>query len=263
MPTDHESSYEIDDSEQYVRPVLNESFDLKEVGLQENALLAYLTTEIHSRLGTQPCVVSIVGGAGSGKSVLTQALVESLARQDLVADSISTDDYNLGNRTWRWEHFEGTEVRDPMDKWDFKLMNQKIAAIRSNNTRGATVKVPTYDQATGLAIDAGEENYTHEIGKIDVLVVEGDMFQVDNPDFAIYLHTTDSQRLQNRTNRDVTHRNAGDAAKIAANFALRHQNQHVPYTLPAIESADVVIDVKVADEGDWAYDLYRTKQATL
>lgn len=241
-------------SEEFTARILREAFALKEPRLRREQLRALLVQKISAQRNGGVQVVSLVGGAGSGKTTLAQDLIRALSDIGLVADVISTDDYNIGDRAWRWERFEGDEVRDPMGKWDFDFMNAKIEAIR----KGQVVKVPTYNQATGLAIDEGEESYTHEVVSVDVLIVEGDMFRVSNSDLTLYLDVSDEQRLQNRIDRDLRHRNGADSATVVSSFALRQRNQHIPYTLPAIRSADFVIGVDSTSE-EWRYNVYQAK----
>jgi uridine kinase len=242
-------------SEELISILLEKAFTLAEAGVDRKQLLNFITQTLQAQPGDTVKVVSLVGGAASGKSTLARDLIQALSDVGVVADTISTDDYNLGDRAWRWERFEGDEARDPMGKWDFVFMNTKIEAIRNNGSECTVVKVPTYNQATGLAIDEGEENYAHEVGNVEVLIVEGDMARVNDPDLAVYLDVPDEQRLQSRVSRDLQHRSETDSEKVVANFHLRQHNQHIPYTLPAAESADYVVKVE-PDGKEWQYDIY-------
>ncbi|HSX07294.1 MAG TPA: hypothetical protein VLG11_00165 [Candidatus Saccharimonadales bacterium] len=244
------------DSDEYVRPLLREAFRKDAHGLSQAELLAFLASTIWPHSDGEARVVSIVGGAGGGKSTLARRLIACLQAQGLAAETISTDDYVLGDRTWRWQHFEGELVRDPRGKYDFAHLHHKINAIRKNRSAEHFIKVPTYDAASGRAIDVGEENYRRAIGKLDVLVVEGDV-EIGAPDLTIYLHLADRHRLQNRIARDQVERGVPDPKRIAANFALRQRNQHFPYTLPAISKADIVVHAQ--PHGEWRYDTYRAK----
>lgn len=245
-------------SQEVVEPYLRQYFDKTisnvDIGKLQHTLIQYINPDHDGSTR----IVSLVGGAGSGKTTLGRKLVRALVDAGFAADSIGTDDYNKGDRQWRWEHFEGNTPRDPMGKWDFSFMNDKVAAIKQNRTPGTYIKVPTYDQATGMAIAVGEAKYTHLIGPVDVLIVEGDMARVEQPDSSIFIHAADEHRLQNRVGRDLIHRSESDAQKIVDNFWLRHRNQHVPYTLPAVESADVVVEVRCHDDS-WTYDVYRRR----
>ncbi len=239
-------------SDEAITKLVDERFELQEQGIDTNTLLGLLADLISSRLGSEVTVVSLIGGAASGKTVLSSKLAEQLTVRGLKADVISTDDFVVGDRDYRRVHFEG---KDPRAKYDFVLLNKKIDEIRSNHAPGTTIGVPSYDQHSGKAIEAGEANFTHQIGLIDVLVVEGDFFEVKDPDVTIFLDVGADTRLKNRVERDLVHRNVSDEKNVIANFALRQETQHVPYTIPAAESAEILI------RGDnpnnqWQYDLY-------
>lgn len=225
--------------------------------IYENLSTADLTeamTQIIQGINDKPVkVVSLIGGAASGKSTLAQNLVETFSRQGIVADSISTDDFVIGDRSYRREHFEGKE---PRAKYDFQMMNQVISEVCANADRGTTVAVPTYNPITGVAIAEGAENYQHHIGKVAVLIVEGDFDEVAESNSTFYLHMSDESRLQNRLGRDVKERNEADTEFIRKNFEQRQLTQHVQHTLPAMQRAEYIIDVETGVDG-WKYDIYK------
>lgn len=248
------------DSNNVIDPLLAHHFDRKKQGLQTAEAIAFLAQTIAALPVEGTKVISLIGGAASGKSTLAKAIIEQLAPMALRADTIGTDDFNKGDRAWRWKHFEDKEGANQIDKKDFALLNAKVAAIRRNRGSDTTVAVPTYNQTTGLAIDEGEDNYTHRIGSVDVLIVEGDFHPVTDPDLVVYLHVPDQQRLRIRVARDVKHR-GGDLAKTTASFTYRQRVQHVPHTLPTAEQADYVMAIDAAN-ATWIFDVYQAKPAT-
>ena len=212
-----------------------------------------LVSEIPMKDGTTS-VVALYGGAASGKSTLAQQLVAELRNAGHSADVIGTDDYVIGDRPYRREHFERKE---PRAKYDFDLLNQKIREICALED-GQTVGVPTYDEETGVAIAAGEENFEHQIGKVDVLFIEGDFPEVEDPALTVFLHVSDEQRLQQRIARDALKRGEADEAKTTENFWQRHETQHLPITIGAIEHADVIVEGTI-DQDRRHFDIYHAK----
>lgn len=244
------------DSSKAVEATLERDFELHENGLNSQQLVEFLANTIATLdVSEQVKVVSLVGGAASGKSTLSERLLAALGQMDLEADVIGTDDFIRGDRDWRWAHFEGDNPQPPIGKYDFALLNSKIQSIKANRNQDATIPVPTYDQATGLAVDAGEENYKHRIGPIDVLIVEGDFHPTEEPDMVVFLHVDDETRLQNRIIRDERLRGNADPQKTATSFNLRHHNQHIPHTLPTVDVADYVVNTHTTKQ-EWEYDVY-------
>ena len=244
----------ISSSEEFVNSLIAHSFVEAQKKLGTDELVKSLISNIF--LDRDICtIVSLVGGAASGKSTLAGLMIKRLQRQGWAADSISTDDYVIGDRIYRREHLEG---REPRAKYDFNLLNMKIAQIRNNRNSKLKIAVPTYDEANGIAVAAGEEKFIHKIGKVDVLIIEGDFYEVTDPDLAIFLDVSDEQRLRSRVARDVEHRNEADTSKIVENFHIRQAAQHLPYTLPAAEHADLIVRGNFVGKR-WSYDVFRVK----
>lgn len=217
--------------------------------LQEGEIINFVTGKLENIKESGTAVVSIIGGAGSGKTTFAHKLCEALGS----ADTIGTDDYVVGDRGYRRANLEG---KDPILKYDKDFLNKKIGEILNLND-GEEVAVPTYNEKTGLAIAAGEENYTHKVGKVDYLIVEGDFDFAENPDYKIYFDVSDETRLDNRISRDSQSRSETDSQKIIDSFNLRHELQHIPHTLPAKDTADMVIRVEPSySDGICTYEYY-------
>lgn len=225
---------------------INDNFSTEELITYLSDLLTQRKKKIQNTL-----IVSLIGGAASGKGTITRLLVEDLKRRSVSSDVISTDDYVIGDRAFRRANFEG---KDTLAKYDFSLLNEKIELIKINKNPAVAISVPTYDEFTGVAVVLGEENYTHKILPVDILIIEGDFDAVKNPDLMLYLNLTDEQRLKNRVNRDAKTRNEVPA-KIIENFELRQKTQHIPYTIKAMGKADYVINGRVRDGGEFVYDV--------
>src|SRR5436305_1780736 len=100
-----------------VDSVITKNFELQESRLTAEQATQYLV-EIIKALPVQGLkVIALVGGPASGKSTLVKSLIDALAKLGLKADSISTDDYAVGTRAWRWER----EREDPLRLKDFAL----------------------------------------------------------------------------------------------------------------------------------------------
>ena len=247
----------MDDMPDLVSHIVASKFELEHAGFTNEQVATYITGRIAELSINGLKVVPIIGGPASGKSTLTNLLIKELTEHGLKADSISADDYNIGTREWRWQN----EREAPLMLKDFELLNKHINDIKNLKNDTDMIAVPTYDQLTGLAIAVGQENYTHKIGKLDVLFVDGDFDPVEAPDLHIFINVPAETRMQTRINRDLKVRGQVDAKKVANSFKSRHEKQYIPYTAPAIHRADIVLSVQPKPD-NWMYDIYRVKQYT-
>ena len=257
MSEDLNAETENMNSNEILQPLLNARFEQLENGISADRIVGLLDYLIQALPGNGVKVVSLIGGAASGKSTIALALVEDLTADGCSVDVLATDDYVRGDRTWRWQQFEGKADVDPIGKYDFVLLNAKLAAIKGNSDPALTVAVPSYNQETGLAIDAGEENYLHRIGPVNIVIVEGDFDAVKQPDLTIFLHVPDDQRLEFRRTRDAVSR-GGDMEKTTNSFNFRQRTQHFPHTLVAAKKADIIIYTD-ASSPEWTFSLYQQK----
>lgn len=227
--------------------------------MDRNALCEEIKRRVHTRSGSGVKVINIVGGAASGKTTLANFLANYLGN----ACTLSTDDYLVGDRTYRRENFEG---KAPLLKYDPKKLIEDIIAIKELKA-GEIHKVPTYNEETGVAIVA--ETYTKEITPVKYIIVEGDFpFLVEPfleklkeatpdlsdyfdaflqilkgnlPDIVAYLDVADDNRKNNRKMRDVRNGREVDDGAVDKSFELRQRTQHYPYTAPVKGYADIVI----------------------
>lgn len=243
-------------SDDVIESLLVEKFVLSSNDLDSDQVVKKLSKVIKKLLTDKMLVVSLVGGAASGKSQLANRLVEALEAQGIAADSIGTDDANMGDRAWRREKFEGENPPSPLEKYDFLLLNKIVNKIR-NLKKGESVDVPVYDEKTGLAVDGPE--WPHEVGNVDVLFVQGDFHPIEDPDIMIYLHMPDEQRLENRKQRDVGLREGSEQA-VVDTFNYRQANQHFPYTLTYANDADIIVVADASLVDSWQYSVYEVNQ---
>ncbi len=119
---------------------LASSFKLKQKDLSHSGVVRSLVSEVHKLHGSSLKIVSIVGGAASGKSDMADALKKALIKAGILSDSISTDDFCRRDRKWRKLNFESDNAPNPLGKYDFEAMNKKIEEIK-NLENGQTVQV--------------------------------------------------------------------------------------------------------------------------
>jgi uridine kinase len=242
---------------EFIDGVLDQSFERTRVALNSEQVTTELSNIIQGIMVDGMKVVSVIGGPTAGKGTLVKACMKKLEEAEMKSDTLATDDYCVGTREWRWTR----EKEDPLSLKDFALLNAHLEAIRNVDDDYEEVAVPTYDEETGLAIEAGEENYKHKIGRSDVIFVEGDFDAVERPDLLVYIDVPAEARMQARIARDLAKRGETDSEKIADSFRSRYEKQYLPYTLPAIERASLVLRVNPIP-GEWQYDIYQAKDGS-
>jgi uridine kinase len=236
-------------SDEVIQDVIkNRGFTLTVSGLDDERAtlkIVYYLKGIRKE-GTK--VISLIGGAASGKSTLARRVANTLGN----AATIGTDDFLLGSREYRRNYLEG---KDPLKKYSFDLLREKAHRIKTLQP-GESESVPVYDEESGTAIkiidfnsETGQilsidkNHYHRRVEKVEYLIVEGDFQPLASPDCQIFFHVPDDVRLRNRINRDVKQRDAVSIKETVDSFELRQRLQHVPYTLSCASNADILITV--------------------
>lgn len=185
-----------------------------------------------------PFFVAITGGSGSGKSCVSQALVETLA--DRGATLISEDDYyhDHGARPG----FDPLAVNfDHLEARDHALLVDHLTAWR----RGETVRQPRYDFTTHRRTAD-----TLRISPAPVMVLEG-LHLLASPelrrqfDLTVYIDVPDDIRLSRRMLRDVAQRGR-TIDSVVQQYLATVRPMHQLFTEPGREVADLVLH----DPGD-------------
>lgn len=215
----------------------------------------FLATErMEAASENRPLLVSLVGGAASGKSTFAAHLAKFLNAHGRNALVVSTDDFLLGTRKERQQ----IEEENPLQKYNFHLMKQVLLAV-TKLAPGESICIPTYNPVNGAGIPPGYSlNTAHSfkvpttwsesyrvrevVAGVDCIIVEGDFSSPLPSDFAIYLHVDDEARLKRRIHRDLSSRRyPGGEEIIVKSFERRQKIQHYPFTLPIAQVADLLI----------------------
>ncbi|MBI1327660.1 MAG: AAA family ATPase [Alphaproteobacteria bacterium] len=184
----------------------------------------------------KPCVIALYGGPASGKTTLAADLQKQFANSVVM----STDDFLIGTRTYRREHFEGKT--SPTSKYDAEFLNGLIDKLGAM-AKGDIVRLPRYNEQTGEALSVGYENFPVTVEqKPDFIFIEGDfdfLSAENKPALTVFIDVPDETRLQRRIARDVVTRNANEDA-VRKSFAARQETQFIPYTLKLRDQADIL-----------------------
>ena len=177
----------------YVRSVIEQQFKPMRNRLSQNEVVSFMAAKIQQLPVKGMKIISIVGGAASGKSTIAEELVAYLQSAGIKSDMLCTDNYVVGDRDYRQVTLKDA---DPQKKYDFDLMDSHIEAIDHLTRESQEVAVPVIDMKSGVAVDTDKPKYPYTVNKVDVLVVEGD-FPREKYDARFFLQVPDMQRLHN------------------------------------------------------------------
>lgn len=208
---------------------------------------------------TQPFLIAMTGGSGSGKSTVADALVELCADIGIVI-------FHEDGYYWPMSHYGAADTEaaraaiisrvnydDPISK-ETSLMARQLADLKA----GRTIEQPIYDYDHH---DRKEETLT--ITPAPIIVLEG-IHALSVPelapliDLSIYVDTPDDLRLARRLRRDVVERGRS-VESVLAQYLGTVRASHYRHTFPAMFEADLVI----ADEGLPAYGQVRPNEEAI
>ena len=208
---------------------------------------------------TQPFLIAMTGGSGSGKSTVADALVELCADIGIVV-------FHEDGYYWPMSHYGAADTEaaratiisrvnydDPISK-ETSLMARQLADLKA----GRTIEQPIYDYDHH---DRKEETLT--IAPAPIIVLEG-IHALSVPelapliDLSIYVDTPDDLRLARRLRRDVVERGRS-VESVLAQYLGTVRASHYRHTFPAMFEADLVI----ADEGLPAYGQVRPNEEAI
>lgn len=258
------------DSTLYIESLIgSELFRLAEMHCSQKKVINSILKRILTIKRDRPKIVSLIGGAASGKSTLARQL--SNEKKKIVV--ISTDDFLVGTRNERQQR----AFENPQQKYNFSLLEQVLYALfalppgdnlwlpKYNHINGAGIP-PGYDLASArnpkpLSEWLGIYNFRRVKSGADFIVIEGDFPSPLSPDYAIYLHVDDSIRMQRRIHRDLSQRAyQGGKEAIILSFERRQLSQHYPYTLPNARTSNLLLwgYYKYPSNLRWSfvYDIY-------
>lgn len=198
-------------------------------------------------------LIGIAGGSGSGKTLVTQRIIEELGSDRVMIlqqDSYYKDLSHLSFDERAAQNF------DHPNAIDSELLLQHVEELLN----GWTVAIPLYDFTTHT-----RRAETRRAGPHDIIVLEGILI-LDNPrlrevmDIKVYVDTDPDIRFIRRLKRDTAERGRTMQAVIEQ-YESSVRPMHLQFVEPTKRYADIIIP-----EGgyNWvAIDLLKTKIEAL
>ncbi len=185
------------------------------------------------RIVSRPFLIGVAGGSSSGKTTISERLVEMTGEQHL--SRIELDSYYLDRSDQTLEQRSQANYDHP-DAFDWPLLNDHLAALAN----GASVPVPIYDYA-----QHNRSGKTREVSPNRIVVVDGILVLYDQAlrarfDLKIFVDTAADIRLIRRLQRDVAERGRTPDSVIEQ-YLTTVKPAHERFIEPSKRHADVII----------------------
>lgn len=180
-----------------------------------------------------PLVIGIAGGTGSGKTSVTNKILERLDQKDVVViqhDSYYKDLSTFGGKTPQEVNF------DHPDSLETNLLIRHIGTLRE----GKHVQQPMYDFTTHRRLAS-----TKKLESRAIIIIEGILIFVDKAlrdlmDVRIFVDVDADERLLRRIRRDILER-ARSIESVMDQYIGTVKPMHLEFVEPSKHWADVII----------------------
>lgn len=177
-------------------------------------------------------IIGIAGGSGSGKTTITERLVEAFGNQVAV---IRHDDYYKAQTEKPMEE-RVKQNYDCPDAFDTDLMAEHISALR----KGESIDCPVYDYMVHDRSDKVRKIDPRPVLIIDGILVLAEPALRDLMDIKIFVDTDADIRILRRIRRDVHQRNR-TMDSVIDQYLATVKPMHEQYVEPSRKHADIII----------------------
>jgi len=189
-----------------------------------------------------PLVIGIAGGTGSGKTTVTNSILEHLAAGKVLV--IAHDSYY---RDINFDHPSSLET---------ELLVQHLQELRA----GRSVEQPIYNFTTHKRLDSTRRVDPREIIIIDGILIFADKRLRGLMDIKIFVDTDADERLIRRIRRDITERGRS-VESVMEQYMRTVKPMHLEFVEPSKLWADIIIPRGA--ENKVAIDMVVTKIKTM
>jgi uridine kinase len=200
-----------------------------------------------------PLVIGIAGGTGSGKTSVTNRIVELLDGSCVLV--IQHDSYYKDLNAYGG--LPPAEINyDHPDSLETELLIQHICALKE----GLPVDQPVYNFTTHRRLES-----TRRLEPKEIIIVEGILIFVEKTlrdlmDIKIFIDTDADERLLRRLKRDIAERRRS-IDSVMQQYITTVKPMHLEFVEPSKHWADIIIPRGA--ENNVAIDMVVTKITTL
>ncbi len=181
----------------------------------------------------RPIVVGVAGGTGSGKTTVTDRILERVGAENIA--HITHDAY-YRDLSHLPPHVRARTNFDHPDALETELLIQHLEKLRA----GQTIEIPIYDFSTHVRTDR-----TLRVEVAPVIIVEGILVFVERQlrdlfDVKIYIDTDADVRFIRRLRRDLEERGR-TVESVCQQYLSTVRPMHLEFVEPSKRYADVII----------------------
>ena len=182
---------------------------------------------------SQPVIIGVAGGSGSGKTTVVRRIVESLGDDQVTV--LEHDRYYRDRNDLRLEERAALNYDHP-DSLETDLLVRHVEALRS----GDAVAVPVYDFARHA-----RQSIIDTISPRRAIIVEGILIYTDAAlrklmDVKVFVDTDDDTRFIRRLQRDLAERGR-TVQSVIEQYLGTVKPMHLEFVEPSKRYADIII----------------------
>ena len=200
-----------------------------------------------------PLVIGIAGGTGSGKTTVTNSILEHLAAGKVLV--IAHDSY-YRDISWHGGLTPAEINFDHPSSLETELLVQHLQELRA----GRSVEQPIYNFTTHKRLDSTRRVDPREIIIIDGILIFADKRLRGLMDIKIFVDTDADERLIRRIRRDITERGRS-VESVMEQYMRTVKPMHLEFVEPSKLWADIIIPRGA--ENKVAIDMVVTKIKTM
>lgn len=181
----------------------------------------------------KPFIIGVAGGSGSGKSTVTDQIINAIGRENVSV--FLQDNYYLDLTTLTLEEREKLNYDHP-DALDWELLKKHVNDL----CHGLPIEMPKYDFTTHL-----RKAQTKSVMPQKVIVVEGilafyDEAIVNQMALRIFVDTSADVRLMRRLKRDI-HNRGRTLDNVLKQYTQYVRPMHMQFVEPTKRRAHIII----------------------
>jgi uridine kinase len=180
-----------------------------------------------------PLVIGIAGGTGSGKTTVTQAILDRLDKSRVVV--LQHDSYYRDLSSYPGMAPESINFDHP-DSLETPLMIRHIRELKA----GTSIDEPIYNFTTHRRLDS-----TRRLEPREIIIIDGILIFIDKElrelmDVKIFVDTDADERLIRRIRRDILERGRS-MESVMQQYMSTVKPMHLEFVEPSKHWADVII----------------------